>query len=67
MGLRIAENLVVAHGDEIFVESEAGKGTTIWFRLPTWVVLTNYYDSLIFLSDSRATLCGIFLLRSTIK
>lgn len=34
LGLAIAKNLVKAHGGEIFVESEVGKGTTIWFTLP---------------------------------
>ena len=34
LGLPIAKSLVEAHGGEIFVESEVGKGTTIKFYLP---------------------------------
>jgi signal transduction histidine kinase len=32
--LTIARNLVLAHGGEISAASEAGKGTTMRFRLP---------------------------------
>jgi signal transduction histidine kinase len=34
LGLPIARNLVLAHGGEIAVESEAGRGTTVSFTLP---------------------------------
>lgn len=34
LGLAIAQNLVVAHGGEITVESEVGRGTTVTFTLP---------------------------------
>jgi two-component system sensor histidine kinase BaeS len=34
LGLAIARNLVLAHGGQIEAESEAGRGTTIRFRLP---------------------------------
>ncbi len=34
LGLTIAKNLVIAHGGEIFAQSEVGKGTTIRFTLP---------------------------------
>lgn len=34
LGLTIARNLVLAHGGEISAASEAGKGTTMRFRLP---------------------------------
>ncbi len=34
LGLAIARSIVRAHGGEIGAESEPGKGTTIWVRLP---------------------------------
>ena len=35
LGLYIAKSIVSAHGGEIGAESELGRGTTIWFTLPT--------------------------------
>jgi len=35
LGLAIARSIVEAHGGEIFAESAEGKGTRIWFTLPT--------------------------------
>lgn len=34
LGLAIAKEMVVAHGGEIWAESEEGKGTTVFFTLP---------------------------------
>ncbi len=34
LGLAIAREMVIAHGGEIWAESEEGKGTTIFFTLP---------------------------------
>ena len=34
LGLAIARALVEAHDGEIGLESELGKGTSVWFTLP---------------------------------
>ncbi|MCM3638774.1 cell wall metabolism sensor histidine kinase WalK [Sporosarcina luteola] len=34
LGLAIAKEMIIAHGGEIWAESEEGKGTTIFFTLP---------------------------------
>jgi signal transduction histidine kinase len=34
MGLYICKKIIDAHGGEIHIESEKGKGTTVWFSLP---------------------------------
>ena len=34
LGLTIAKGIVDAHGGRIWLESEAGRGTTFWFTLP---------------------------------
>lgn len=35
LGLYITKNIIKNHGGEIGIESEVGRGTTIWFTLPT--------------------------------
>jgi signal transduction histidine kinase len=37
LGLAIASALVEAHGGQIGIESELGKGTNVWFTLPRTV------------------------------
>ncbi len=34
LGLAIAREMIIAHGGDIWAESEEGKGTTIFFTLP---------------------------------
>ena len=34
LGLAIAREMIMAHGGDIWAESEEGKGTTIFFTLP---------------------------------
>lgn len=36
VGLSLANSLVQAHGSELAIESEPGKGSTFSFRLPVW-------------------------------
>lgn len=35
LGLAVVKSILNAHGTDIEVESEVGKGTSFWFRLPT--------------------------------
>lgn len=35
LGLSIVKHLVVAHGGEVGIESEVGRGTRVWFTLPS--------------------------------
>ena len=35
LGLAIVKHLVLAHGGELHIESEIGRGTTVRFTLPT--------------------------------
>ncbi len=34
LGLAIVKHIVLAHGGTVGVESEVGKGSRFWFRLP---------------------------------
>lgn len=34
LGLAVVKSIINAHGSEIYVESEPGKGSTFWFSLP---------------------------------
>lgn len=34
LGLSIVKHLVSAHGGEVGIDSDVGRGTTVWFRLP---------------------------------
>lgn len=36
LGLAIARELVEAHGGEMGISSQPGRGTEVWFRLPQW-------------------------------
>ncbi len=36
LGLSIVKHIIEAHGGEILIESEYGKGTTVTFTLPLW-------------------------------
>mgnify|MGYP000122620827 CR=1 FL=1 len=35
LGLSIVKHLVVAHGGDVGIESEVGRGTRVWLVLPT--------------------------------
>jgi len=35
LGLFISKGIVEAHGGQIWIESEAGRGTTVRFTIPT--------------------------------
>jgi len=34
LGLAIVKHLVGAHGGSVGIDSELGRGTTVWFELP---------------------------------
>ena len=44
LGLAIVKHLVIAHGGELSIESEQGRGTTVRFTLPTAVSRTAAID-----------------------